>query len=220
MQVNLFEACLEAGIKPRILLVSSGQIYEKNSELPIKEVANIACYSPYSAAKACQETIANYYLNRGVEIVTVRPFNHIGPRQALGFIVPDFAHQIAMLEVSKNPKIIRVGNLDAKRDFTDVRDVVDAYIKLARKGKSGEVYNVCWGKSTSGQEILDTLINKSGFEIEVSVDPAKMRPTDIADMYGDNSKLTKVTGWKPSIELDQTLEDTLEYWRKEVRKTK
>jgi GDP-4-dehydro-6-deoxy-D-mannose reductase len=213
MQINLFEACILADIQPRTLIVSSGQIYGKNNKLPIDESGEIDCNSPYAVAKLSQENLASYYSKRGFEIVTVRPFNHIGPGQRLGFIVSDLANQIAKAEHASGTTEIRVGNLSSKRDFTDVRDVVLAYVKLQQRGESGEVYNVCSGSSVSGQDILNMLISMAKCEISVAVDPDKMRPSDIADLYGDHSKLTKATGWEPQVKLEQTLAETLDYWR-------
>lgn len=216
IQINLFEACISANINPRVLLVSSGQIYGKSSKLPLNEESAVDCNSPYAVAKLCQENLADYYAKRGFGIIIARPFNHIGPRQRLGFIVSDLANQIAMAEAAKGESIIKVGNLSSRRDFTDVRDIAAAYLKLMEKGGGAEIYNICSGKSVSGQEILDTLVSMAKCKITVEADPSKMRPSDIPELYGDHSKLTAATGWKPQIELKQTLNEVLNYWRKTI----
>jgi GDP-4-dehydro-6-deoxy-D-mannose reductase len=218
MQVNVYEACLKLGLKPRVLVVSSGQIYGKveASELPVKETCELDFASPYSVAKVGQENLAALYAKRGIKSVIARPFNHIGPRQQPGFLIPDLTKQIAELEKADGEATLRVGNLASKRDFTDVRDIVRAYVLLAEKGKAGEIYNVCTGKSRSGKEMIDALLALSTKKIKTEEDPDRMRPSDIPDLYGDPSKLERDTGWKPEVPLEQTLMDTLEYWRSQV----
>ncbi|HEX7260108.1 MAG TPA: GDP-mannose 4,6-dehydratase [Candidatus Saccharimonadia bacterium] len=218
MQINLYEASLSLGISPRFLVVGSGQIYGRADAtmLPLTEEAALDFASPYAVAKVGQEHLASMYAKRGIESVIARPFNHIGPGQQPGYLVSDLSKQVAELEKSASNDTLRVGNLSSKRDFTDVRDIVRAYCLLAEKGRRGKVYNVCSGKSTSGQDILDTLLSFSEKKIVTEQDPARMRPSDIPDLYGDASKLNKDTGWKPEIGLSQTLEDTLNYWRSRV----
>ncbi len=218
MQINLYEACLELKLTPRMLIVSSGQIYGRadSSSLPVAETMQLDFASPYAVAKVGQEHLASMYAKRGIESVIARPFNHIGPGQQPGYLVSDLSKQIAELEKAGADTTLRVGNLSSKRDFTDVRDIVRAYALLAEKGGNAEIYNVCSGKSTSGQEILDTLLSFSAKEIITEPDPARMRPSDIPDLYGDASKLRRDTGWEPQIALRKTLEDTLNYWRSQV----
>lgn len=218
MQINLYEACLALDLTPRILVVSSGQIYCKAEagQLPLKETNSLDFASPYAVAKVGQEHLAWMYAKRGIESVVARPFNHIGPRQLPGYLVPDLCKQIAELESTSGEATLMVGNLTSKRDFTDVRDIVRAYVALAERGKPGEVYNVCSGKSRSGQEILDILLSFSAKPITTELDPSRMRPSDIPDLYGDTSKLTRDTGWERKIPLKKTLRDTLEFWRATV----
>jgi GDP-4-dehydro-6-deoxy-D-mannose reductase len=220
IQVNLYEACLKVELSPRILVVSSGQLYGsvEGSALPIKETHKLDMASPYAVAKVGQENLVEYYEKRGFESVLARPFNHVGPGQQPGFLVPDLAKQIAELELESGEAVMKVGNLTPKRDFTDVRDVVRAYQLLAEKGKASEVYNVCTGRSIAGQKILDTLLAQSKKKIRTVEDPERMRPADIMDLYGDAGKLRKQTGWEPEIRIEQTLEDTLKYWRGRVAK--
>lgn len=212
IQINLFEACLKRGVSPRIIVVSSGALYDSHSILPLGEGAPIAPSSPYAVSKITQEALGQYYGTRGFEVIIARPFNHIGPGQGQGFLVPDLCQQIAEAEKTGESKI-KVGNLTSKRDYTDVRDVVQAYSQLAAKGIPGQVYNVASGRSVSGQAILDQLLSLSSKIIEIEPDADKLRPSDVPDIYGDYTKLHQATGWQPQITLVQTLDDTLSFWR-------
>lgn len=217
MQINLNQACLALGLRPRMLVVGSGQIYGMASaaQLPLAETTPLDFSNPYSVAKAGQENLASMYGKMGLESVVARPFNHFGPGQRPGYLIADLTKQIAELE-RDGGKTLRVGNLSSKRDFTDVRDIVRAYILLAAKGKPGEAYNVCTGRSRSGQEILDLLLEISPQKIRTEQDPERMRPADIPDLRGDATKIRLDTGWAPRIPLEQTLSDTLSYWRGQV----
>lgn len=217
MQINILEACLELGLTPEIVVASSGQIYGKSAQLPLTELSPVSFTSPYAVAKVGQEQLAAYYNTRGLQVVTARPFNHIGPGQQPGFLVPDLCLQIARLEKSRSNQPLYVGNLTSKRDFTDVRDIVYAYTLLAKLGKAGEIYNVSTGKSVSGDDILKMLLALVDLPIETRPDPERMRPSDIPDLYGDATKLKQATGWEPNIPLQQTLEETLDYWRQRVK---
>ena len=212
MQENLYEACLAAGVKPKMLIISSGNIYDAKSTMPLTETSPVKPSSPYAESKIQQEEAGILYAKQGFETVIARPFNHIGPGQREGFIVADLAKQIAEAEQSGATEI-KVGNLAAKRDFTDVRDIVKGYVLLMEKGVSGEIYNICTGRSLSGHQILEGLLRNSTSKLTPVQDPAKMRPADVADIYGDNSKISKHTGWQPQIRLEQTLADTLSIWR-------
>lgn len=214
MQKNLYAACMAAGVTPKMLIVSSGSLFDPTAKMPIDEHAPVRPSSPYAESKLEQENSAVDYAKQGFETVIARPFNHIGPGQREGFIVADLAKQIAEAERTGATEI-KVGNLDAKRDYTDVRDIVRAYGLLIEKGVGGEIYNICTGRSLSGHQILEGLLSNSSSRLVPVQDPAKMRPSDIADIYGNNSKINKDTGWKPEIKLEQTLVDTLEYWRKQ-----
>ena len=218
IQINLYETCLDLNLSPRVLLVSSGQIYGKGTSLPLTEESRIDCSSPYAVAKLCQENLAEYYYKRGIQTIIARPFNHAGPRQQLGFLVADLAYQIALAEAKPDKALIRVGDLSSKRDFTDVRDIALAYIQLMKGGEVNEIYNVCSGKSTAGEEILDRLLKMARSHITVRPDTTRMRPSDIRDLYGNSSKLNKKTGWVPQISLETTLQDTLDYWRQRIKK--
>jgi GDP-4-dehydro-6-deoxy-D-mannose reductase len=158
-----------------------------------------------------------YHLTHRLHVVRVRPFNHIGPRQRVGFVAPDFASQIAAAELGLQPPVIQVGNLDARRDFSDVRDVVQAYVMLITGGEPGQVYNVGAEKSHSIQELLDTLTAMSRVPIEVQRDPERMRPSDVPDAVCDASRIRERTGWQVKISFEQSLQDILDYWRQEKR---
>ena len=158
-----------------------------------------------------------YHLTHGVQAIRVRPFNHIGPGQRPGFVVPDFAQQIAAIEAGQSPPVMRVGNLAARRDFTDVRDVVRAYQGLITQGEPGQAYNVGSGRSHAIQEVLDKLLSMSQVEITVESDPARMRPSDTPDIICDATKLHQQTGWQPTIPFEQSLIDVLDYWRDRAR---
>lgn len=213
IEINLYEACIAQGAKPKFLVISSGSLYNPGSPMPINEQSAVESSSPYSVSKITQEELAKYYSNRGFKYVIARPFNHIGPGQNPGFIVPDFAKQIVSGERGEISEIM-VGNLSAKRDYTDVRDISRAYRLLVESDNTnGKTFNICSGNSVSGQEILDSLLAKSNAKLNVVQDPARMRPSDIQEIIGDHSSITAETGWQPQIPLDQTLSDALEDWR-------
>ncbi len=215
-QVNIFEGIKKANLFPRVLVVSSAEVYGevKASDLPINEETRLAPVNPYAVSKVAQDFLGlQYFLSYKMPVIRVRPFNHIGPRQSPKFAVASFAKKIAEIEKGKTKPILRVGNLDAKRDFTDVRDIVRGYIALIEKGVVGDVYNIGSGKSYKMSFILDTLLSLSNKEIKVEVDKTLLRPVDVRDLVCDISKITRETGWKPKIPLEKSLSDTLDYWR-------
>ena len=218
-EVNVLEAVRLNNLSPRILIVSSAEVYGlvDSSDLPIDEETLLKPASPYAVSKIAQDFLGlQYNLSYNMDIVRVRPFNHIGPRQAPSFVVASFAKQIAEIEKKLIEPVIKVGNLDARRDFTDVHDMVRAYLLLLEQEKAGEVYNIGSGTSTKIADILDSLLALSTTKIEIKIDPARLRPSDTPDIYSDNTKIEEATGWKPQIPLAQTLEDTLNYWRESV----
>ncbi len=168
-------------------------------------------------SKVAQDLLAwQYYKSYGLRTVRTRGFNHTGPRRGEVFICSNFAKQIAEIEKGKKEPVIYVGNLEAKRDFTDVRDIVRGYWMCLEKGKEGDVYNVGTGESFSMQEILDLLLSMSKVKVRTKVDPARLRPSDVPVLFPDCAKLKERTGWEPKIPFKQTLRDLLEYWRKRV----
>lgn len=212
IEINLFEAALAQDVKPRFLIISSGMLYDPKAPLPLTELAPIAPITPYAVSKIGQEQMAHYYGSRGFHSIIARPFNHIGPGQNPGFIVPDIAQQIVAVEQGKAQELL-VGNLDAERDYTDVRDIVQAYRLLLERGTAGETYNVCSGVPMSGHEIVAGLLEAAGSDIPITPDPAKIRPSDNPVIYGDNQKLIAATGWQPKIPIKTTLADVIADWR-------
>jgi GDP-4-dehydro-6-deoxy-D-mannose reductase len=215
---NVLDAVREQAPSARILLTCTADEYGNVSEadLPIKETHRLAPTSPYAKSKKEVEELAiRYHKKYSSEIVISRSFNHTGPRQAPEFVLSDWARQVAEIESGKQKPIIHVGNLEVRRDFLDVRDVVEAYITLVLKGAPGEVYNVCSGKARSLREYLDLLITLCPKKISVKVDSERLRPVDNPVYCGDNTKLKKL-GWRQSIDIKDTLKALLEYWRKTI----
>ncbi len=215
-QLNLFQACLALNIKPHILIVGSADAYGmvKPEDLPVTEDTPFRPANPYAVSKAAQDLLGlQYFLSHKLPIIRTRPFNHIGPGQRQGFVATDFASQIARIEAGLQEPVLTVGNLAAKRDFTDVRDVVRAYDLLMQSGTPGEVYNICTGHSQSIQYLLDTLIKLSRVPIEVNVDQTRMLPIDIPDIRGDSTHLRQATGWEPTIPFERSLGEILNDWR-------
>ncbi len=211
---NLFDAVVAAKISPIILVISSLQIYGNPDGLPIKEDAQLRPASPYAESKAEQERLCREY-SKKLKIIISRSFNHTGPGQSADFVWPSFARQIAEIEAGKR-KELHVGNLDVERDFSDVRDVVKAYLLAVQKCKPGEIYNICSGKAYNIGKMLDVMRSYSTKKVKVAVDSARVRKEDVPVLYGDNTKFMKATGWKPEIPFEKTLKDILEYWRKRV----
>jgi GDP-4-dehydro-6-deoxy-D-mannose reductase len=214
--INLLEAVREMEIPSRVLLVGSGDEYGHvlPDWLPINEDTSLRPGNIYAMTKISQGMLGQIYARAyGLEIVIVRAFNHIGPGQTETFVVPGFCKQIADIEAGVNAGVIRVGNLEAKRDISDVRDVVRAYRLLADKGISSEIYNVGSGKAVAIGEILDMLIGLSSAKITVEQDPARMRPSDTPVIEADIAKLVACTGWAPEVPLEETLGDVLDEWR-------
>ncbi len=218
--VNVLDAVRALSYRPRILLIGSGEEYGHilPGETPISEQNMVRPGNIYAATKVCQNLIGKIYADAyGMEILSVRAFNHIGPTQAPVFVVADFCRQAAEIEAGKREPVIRVGNLGAKRDFTDVRDVVRAYSLLMRYGTPGETYNVGSGRAVEIREILDRILALTKADIAVEVDPEKLRPVDVPIIEADTSKLVSCTGWSREIPLEQTLQETLDYWRGKVK---
>lgn len=214
--LNILDAIRSVKINPRILLIGSGEEYgfvQKN-EVPIKESNHVRPGNIYAVTKAAQNSIGQIYSRAySLNILMVRAFNHIGPRQSPLFVVSDFCKQVAEIEKGlKEPKIY-VGNLSAYRDFTDVRDVVSAYTEIIMNGSIGETYNVGQGKSIAIEEVLTKILSLSKSRIEVIIDQNKLRPVDVPLIEADISKIQEEISWSPKISLEQTLSETLEYWR-------
>ena len=221
MQLNVLEGVAQIRPDCRVLVVGSSEEYGLVSpaDLPIDEETPLRPLSPYALSKVAQDLMGlQYHLTHKLHVIRVRPFNHIGPRQRTGFVAPDFASQIAAIELGLRPPTIEVGNLAARRDFTDVRDVIRAYVSLITSGEPGQVYNIGSGESHSVQAMLDTLLAMSQSAIDVQPDPARMRPSDVPEVICDATRLRQCTGWQATISFEESLRDILDYWRAETRR--
>ena len=215
--INLFEAVRKAGIDPKIQVACSSEEYGlvKPEETPIKETNPLRPLSPYGVSKVAQDMLSfQYSKSYALNVVVTRGFNHTGPRRGEVFVCSNFAKQIVEIEKGLKKPIISVGNLEAIRDFTDVRDMVKGYNLALEKGIPGERYNICSGKGYKISEVLDMLLKMTDKDIKIEKDPARDRPSDVPILLGDNSKFIKQTGWKPEIPFEKTLKDLLDYWRK------
>ncbi|MGA6984133.1 MAG: GDP-mannose 4,6-dehydratase [Candidatus Sulfotelmatobacter sp.] len=215
--LNLLESAMRLPGPPRILNVSTAQVYA-HSDAALPENAPLAPDNPYAATKAMAELLTVQYrqsITGG--IITARAFNHTGPGQLPTFALPSFAKQLAEMEVGIIPPVLKVGNVDVKRDFTDVRDVVAAYCQLLDRAKTGEVYNVCSGRAVLLADILRELQSHCRVPVKIEVDPARLRPNEVWQMLGDPTKIQAETGWKPQVPLKTTLTDLLAYWRTAIR---
>ena len=217
--VNLLEAIRNSGRRVRVLIISSAEVYGKPApgDLPTRETAPIKPGNPYAASKAALDLLAFQWSRYpGMHVVRARPFSHTGPGQSPNFVCSGFARQLAAVSLGQAPPLVTVGNLSVRRDFTDVRDVARAYRLVLEKGKNGEVYNICSGKSYSIKTILQTLVSFSDQPIKVKKDPARLRVSDVPETRGSCAKLKKATGWQPEIPFPQTLRDLYEYWKHPV----
>lgn len=214
--LNLYQAIVELKFNPKILFVGSADEYGlvKKRDIPIKEGCLLQPVNPYAISKVSADFLSHFYFkNYHLNIIRVRPFNHIGPRQSPEFVCSNFAKQIVEIEKGLKESIIKVGNLEAKRDFTDVRDMVRAYWLALQKGDLGEIYNICSEKAISIKELLNAFLDMSKKGIEISQDPKKFRSSDAPLLLGDSIKFRRRMCWKSEIPLDKTLKDILEYWR-------
>jgi GDP-4-dehydro-6-deoxy-D-mannose reductase len=193
-----------------------GMVYE--NEIPIKETNPLRPLSPYAVSKVAHDLLGyQYYKSYKLYIVRTRGFNHSGPRRGEVFVESNFPKQIAEIEKGLKEPVIHVGNLEAKRDFTDVRDMVRGYWLSLEKCDPGEVYNICSGRAFKIKEVLDILLSLSKVKVEVKQDPTRMRPSDVPILLGDHTKFSEKTGWQPTIPFEKTLEDILNYWRSYYR---
>lgn len=205
----LLDAAARAGFQGRVLVTGSALVYARSTSALTEDDA-IGPVGPYAVSKLAQEMTA---ARAAVDVVLVRPFNHAGPRQNDSFVTAAFARQIANIERGIGEPVLRVGNLDARRDITDVRDVVRAYRDLADRGAPGTPYNVCRGEAYRVGDLLQVLLSLASVGVEVRTDPARMRPSDNPVVLGSHDRLTRDTGWTPAIPIERTLGDILEYWR-------
>lgn len=213
--INVLEAVLKQTDRPRVVVVTSGDIYGPMpvDAMPLNGFSQPQPYHPYGISKIAASQVCKLYAERyQLDVIEARPLNHIGPQQSLGFVVPDFASQVAAIKLGQQDPVLRVGNLEAERDFTDVRDMVRAYRLLAEHGRSGEMYLICSGRPVVVRTILEKLIALAEVGVTVEQDPERMRPSDTPVLYGSYDKLRVHTGWRPEISLEQSLQDVLDEW--------
>jgi len=213
--INLLDAVRGDTPDTKVLIIGSSDQYGiiKPEDCPISEEHELKPTSPYAISKMTQEEVSKLYIKSyKMNLILVRAFNHIGPMQSKNFVVSDFASKVAEIEKGAEP-VIRVGNLEAYRDFTDVRDIARGYVMLMENGKIGELYNIGSGNAYKIQDILDTLLSLSNTKIKVEIDPDKLRPSDVPIIQCDNSKIKSHINWVPKYDIKNTLKDTLDYWR-------
>ncbi len=210
---NVFEAAMSLPSPPKILNVSSSQVYAA-APGKLTEKSPVQPDNPYAASKAMTELLAVQFRNcKSGGIVTARSFNHTGPGQSPIFVLPAIAKQFAEIESGLRPPKLSLGNIQVKRDFTDVRDVVRAYALLLERGKTGEVYNICSGRAVRLADVIDLFQSVTGIAVDVESDPAKLRANEAAEICGDPRKIHSETGWLRQISLEKTVADLLEYFR-------
>ncbi len=215
-QINLFEAVRELKLDPAIQLACSSEQYGlvHPEETPIKETNPLRPLSPYAVSKVAQDYLGyQYFQSYGIRAIRTRGFNHTGPRRGHVFVTSNFCRQVAAIEAGRQEPIIRVGNLDAIRDFTDVRDMVRAYWLAVTKAKPGEVYNIATGTGIHIRDLLQMILDRSKVKVNIEIDPDRLRPSDVEILIGDSSKFRADTGWEPQIPFEKTLSDLLDYWR-------
>jgi len=219
-QLNIFEAIRRLKLDIRVQVACSSEEYGlvHPEELPIKEENPLRPLSPYGVSKVAQDLLAyQYHASYKLFVVRTRAFNHTGPRRGEVFVTSSFCKQVAEIEAGNRSPVLRCGNLEARRDFTDVRDMVRAYWQVLERGQPGEVYVVASGKAYTIKEVLEMVLAKANCSIKVEVDPGRLRPSDVPVLLGDASKIKACTGWRPEIPLEKTLADLLDYWRDIVK---
>jgi len=218
-QLNILQILSNSTARPRLLVVGSADEYGMISpdDLPVNEEAPLRPYSPYAVSKIAQDMLGyQYFASHGLPVVRVRPFNHIGARQSPSFVASDFAKQIAEIEHGRRNPLLSVGNLDAERDFTDVRDMVRGYHLALEEGEWGEVYNLGAERAYSIEQVLEMLLGMSEAQIEIVQDPARLRPSDVPVVVSDCRRFRERTGWSPKLSLRESLTSVLDYWRQAV----
>ncbi len=218
--IHVFESIIKHVPESRCIFISTGDLYDSGDSegAPVDENARVMPRNPYALSKMAADLMARQlFASANLQVIRLRPFNHIGPYQSERFVVSEFAKQIALAERGLAEPVIKVGNLDVERDFTDVRDMVRAYELAVGKCVPGECYNISSQRAYSVRLILDTLLSESTLKINVETDPVKYRPVEVARFLGDSKKFRTAAGWSAEIPIEKTLVDTLSYWREKVR---
>ena len=219
-QLNLLEGMRALKLSPRFLAIGTSEEYGLvyPDELPIRESNALRPLSPYAVSKVAQDMMGyQYFKSYGLPIIRTRAFNHEGPRRGEVFVTSNFAKQVAEIEAGLRAPVIFVGDLKPTRDYSDVRDIIRGYWALLDRGEPGEVYNLCSGRPWAIQQVLDFLLGESRSKgISVETDPARLRPSDVMVLDGDPSKIRNATGWAVEIPFEQTLRDSLAYWRQRI----
>jgi GDP-4-dehydro-6-deoxy-D-mannose reductase len=212
---NVLEACLSGAPSARMLLVSSGEVYGRveGDRLPVTEDEPLRPATVYAVSKAAAEMAGHHAAARGLDVVLLRPFNHIGPGQSDDFVASAFARQLARIEVGQQEPVLHVGNLEAVRDMTDARDTVQGYIRAAERGRPGDVYNVTSGRPVRIRDLLDQLLAECRCPVAVEQDPSRLRPLDMPVFHGSGARLARETGFEAALDLGRSLRDVLDYWR-------
>jgi GDP-4-dehydro-6-deoxy-D-mannose reductase len=219
-QLNILHSMRILGLHARVLVVGSNEEYgyPQKGDLPFTEESSLRPASPYAVSKVAQDLMGlQFHQAYKLDVVRMRPFNHTGPGQSPHFVVPAFASQIARIEAGLQEPVLKVGNMAAARDFSDVRDIAHGYYLAATKGEPGDVYNLASGQPHKVSALLDTLLSFTDVNIRVETDPERYRPVDVPVVYGSAEKFYQLTGWMPEIPFEQTLEDTLDYWREQIK---
>ena len=214
--IHLLEALRSEQLTPRVVLVGSGEQYGmvRPEDNPIREECPFRPANPYAASKAAQDLYGyQYFVAYGLPTLRARPFNHFGPRQTSTFVIANFARQIALIEAEKAEPVLSVGNLQARRDFLPVEDVVAAYLAIAEQGRPGEAYNIGSSQARSIRAMLDLLLTFARRSIQLREDPARLRPVDVPLLEADTSRLRADTNWRPAVQIESALQRTLDYWR-------
>ncbi len=215
--VNLLECAASLNKKIKFFFVSTCEVYGGGENL--KEDAPIVLKNPYAVSKYAAELICNEYCSAGIEVIILRPFNHTGPGQSDEFVLPSIARQVAEIEKGKKVPLIEVGNIEIKREFMNIMDIALAYKLALEKCKAGEIYNISSNKSHSLSEAIEIFKKLTKVNFEIKVDPSRLRKTDIPILLGNGEKFSQLTGWKPKVNLNKTVEDLLNYWRAKIHKS-
>lgn len=219
--LHLLQALDGAGFRGRLLYVGTGDVYGRvpEADLPVTETRLPQPRNPYAVSKLAAEALCwQWHASRGLDVVLARPFNHIGPGQSERFAVSDFARQLALIRAGRAPPLLEVGDIDVTRDFTDVHDVVHAYLALLERGAAGEVYNVCSGVERTLRSVLDALVAMAGVDVRIAEDARRLRANEQRRMCGNPAKIEAATGWAAATPITTSLEAALQFWAGTIAK--